>query len=171
MQLSLALLRANPVEVRDQRTQQQGESIRPRCSSCRGSCHFLPATTTTSLWSVLEDEDEREEVDEPSDAERPLAPFSRPLLPPPELRPTVPLLDQSCPLGGALRHNSTLCAVTPTAVVVVTTPTIFSASPTVAVPAVATVATFPPVSFCQFFLRGSAKRQDRGPRRWLSAEP
>ena len=90
------------------------------------------------------------------------------------------LLDQSCLLGGALSHTSTRCAspastpaVTPAAVVVVATPTIFAATPAVAVPAVATVAAslFPPVSFCQLFLWGSAKRQDRGPCRGLSAGP
>ena len=113
--------------------------------------HFLPATTTTSVWSVLEDQDEREEVDELSHAERPLAPFlcqSCGQLP--------RLLDRNCPLGGALRHTSTRCAVTPAAAVVVATPTIFAATPTVAVPAVATVAAslFPPVKFRQLFLRG-----------------
>ena len=83
------------------------------------------------------------------------------------------LLDQSFLLGGALSHTSTRCAVTPAAVVVVATPTIFAATPTVAVPAVATVAAslFPPVSFCQLLLRGSVKRQGRGPRRGLSAGP
>ena len=156
MQLSVALLRVNPVEVRDQQTQQEGENLRPRCSSCHGFSYFLPATTTTSLWSVLEDEDELEEVDEPSYAGRPLPPFLRPPLPPPELRPTAPVLDQSCSLGGALRHASTRCAVTPAATVVV-------ATPTVAVPAVATVAAslFPSFSFCQLFLRGSAGPKDR----------
>ena len=76
------------------------------------------------------------------------------------------LLDQSCPLGGALSQTSTRCtspppttAVTPAAVAVVATHTIFAATPTVAVSAVATVAAslFPPVLFCQLFLRGSAK--------------
>ena len=38
------------------------------------------------------------------------------------------LLDQSCPLGGALRHTSTRCPVTPAPVVVVATPTIFAAT-------------------------------------------
>ena len=37
MQLSVALLRVNPVEVPDQQTQHEGESLRPRCSSCHGS--------------------------------------------------------------------------------------------------------------------------------------
>ena len=45
MQLSVALLRANPVTVRHQQTQQEGESLRPRCSSCHGSCY--PGTTRT----------------------------------------------------------------------------------------------------------------------------
>ena len=117
---------------------------------------------------MLENEDEREEVDEPSHAE-----LASRAIPPPELRPLPWLLDQSCPLGGTLRHTGTRCAVTPAAVVVVATPTIFTATPTVAVPAVATVAAslFPPVSFCQLFPRDSAKRQGRGPRRGLSAGP
>ena len=51
----------------------------------------------TSLWSVLEDEDEREEVDEPSHAERPLAPFLRPPFPPSELRPTAPVFGPNMP--------------------------------------------------------------------------
>ena len=37
MQLNLALLRVNPVDVRHQQTQQEGESFRPRCSSCHSS--------------------------------------------------------------------------------------------------------------------------------------
>ena len=51
----------------------------------------------TSLWSVLEDEDEREEGDEPSHAERPLARFLRPPLLPPELRPTAPVVRSKLP--------------------------------------------------------------------------
>ena len=54
----------------------------------------------TSLWSVLEGEDEREEVDEPSHAERPLAPFLRPPLPPPGLRPTAPVVGPRLPPRG-----------------------------------------------------------------------
>ena len=57
------------------------------------------------------------------------------------------LLNQRCPFIGAVSYTSTRCAspastiaVTPAAVVVVATPTIFAATPTVAVPAVATVA-------------------------------
>ena len=117
---------------------------------------------------MLENEDEREEVDEPSQAER-----SSRAIPPPELRPLPWLLDQSCPLGGVLRHTSTQCAVTPAVVVVVATPTIFAPTPTVGVPAIVIVAAslFPPVSFCQLFLRESAKRQGRGPLRGLSAGP
>ena len=99
---------------------------------------------------MLENKDEREEVDEPFHTERPLAPFLRPPLPSPEL---PRLLDEICPLGGALSHTSTRCvspasttAVIPAAVVVVATPTMFAATPTVAIPAVATVAgsLFPP---------------------------
>ena len=100
MQISVAFLRINPVEVRHQRTQQEGASLRLRRSSCHGSGHHLPATTATSLWaSVIEIEDERENVEEPSHAERPLAPFLRPPWPPPELRPLPWLLDQGCPLA------------------------------------------------------------------------
>ena len=91
-----------------------------------------------------------------------------------------PLLDQRVHLGGALSHTSARCAspastiaVTPAVLAVVVTPTMFAAAPTVAVPAVATVAAslFPPLSFCQFFLRDSAKRQGRGPLLGLSAGP
>ena len=91
-----------------------------------------------------------------------------------------PLLDQGVSLGGALIRTSTgwassasTTAVTPAVVVVVVTPTMFAAAPTVAVPAVATVAAslFPLLSFCQLFLRGSDKRQGRGPLRGLSAGP
>ena len=129
---------------------------------------------------MLENEDEREEVDEPFHAEHPLAPFLRPPLPPPELRPLPRLLDQSCSLGGALSHTSIRCAspasttaVTNAAAVVVATPTVFVATPTVSVPAVATVAAslFPPVAFPQLFLQDSAKRQGREPRRGPSAGP
>ena len=76
------------------------------------------------------------------------------------------LLDPRYPLGGAFSHTSTGCgsptstsAVPPAAVVVIATLTIFATTPTVAVPVVATVAAllFPPVSFGQRFLRGSAK--------------
>ena len=45
-----------------------------------------PATMVTSPWSVLQPEEQREEVDEPSYAERPLTLFRRPPVPPPELR-------------------------------------------------------------------------------------
>ena len=41
---------------------------------------------------MLENKDEREEIDEPSHAERPLTPFLRPPLSPPELRPTAPVV-------------------------------------------------------------------------------
>ena len=59
---------------------------------CISSRHILPATTTAELWSVLEDEDERENADEPSHAKRPLVLFICPPLPPPELRPTAPVV-------------------------------------------------------------------------------
>ena len=90
------------------------------------------------------------------------------------------LLDQSCLLGGALSLTSTRCAstastmaVTPAAMVVVATPTTFAATPTVAVPAVATVAAslLPLIAFRPIFLRGSARRRGRGPRRGTSAGP
>ena len=127
----------------------------------------------TSLWFVLEDEDEREEVDEPSHAERPLRHSSALCCLRQSCSQPPRLLNQGCPLGGALRHTSNRCTVTPAAVVVVATPTIFAANPMVAVPTVATVAAslFPPVSLCQLFLQSSAKTQGRGPRRGLSAGP
>ena len=117
---------------------------------------------------MLENEDEWEEVEEPSYAERPLAPFLSTTLPPPELRPTAPVVGPKFLLGGTLSHTSTQCAfpgsitaTTPAAVVLVATPTMFAATPTVAVSAGATVAEslFPPVLFRQLFLRGSSKRQ------------
>ena len=128
---------------------------------------------TTSLWSVFEAEDEREKVDKPSHAERSPAPSSALRCLRQSCGQLPRLLDQISPLGGALRHTSTRCAVTPAAFVVVATPIIFAATPTVAVPAFATVAAllFPPVLFCQLFLLGSAKRQGRAPRRGLSAGP
>ena len=89
--------------------------------------------------------------------------------------------DQGCPLGGALCHHQH-----PTRL-----PHLhhhchprgggsgrhphrrFAATPTGAAPAVATVAAslFPPVSFRQLFLRGSARRRGRGPRRGPSTRP
>ena len=108
----------------------------------------------------------------------PLAPLLHPPLPPPELRPLPWLLDQSCPLGGGLSHTSTRCAsptsstaVTPAAVVVVATPTIFAATPTSAIPAVATVAAslFSLVSFANSSFEFRPK--DRDSRRGLLAGP
>ena len=135
--------------------------------------YLLPATTATTLWFALGDEDEWNEVDEPSHAERPLAPFLRPRSLPPELRPTAPVGGPKLPPRWRPQHTSTRFAVTPAAVVVVATRTILADTPTFAVPAVATVAAslLSLVLFCQLFLLGSAKRQGRGPRRGLSAEP
>ena len=90
------------------------------------------------------------------------------------------LLGQRCLLSDVPSHASARCAspasttvVPPAAEVVVATLTIFAATPTVAIPAVTTVAAslFPPASFGQLVLQGSAKRQGRGPRRGLSAGP
>ena len=106
---------------------------------------------------MFENQDEREEADEPSNAERPLAPSYALRCLRHSCGQLPRLLDQRCPLGGAVSHTSTRCAsaasttgVTPAAVVVVATPTIFSATTTVAVPAVATFAAslFPLVAFC-----------------------
>ena len=82
---------------------------------------------------MLEDEDEREEVDESSHPERPLPRYSSALR---RLRQScgqLPrLLKQSFSLGGALSHTSTRCAspasttAVTLAVVVVVTPTIFA---------------------------------------------
>ena len=52
----------------------------------------------TSPWNVLGDEDEWEQVHEPFHAERPLAPFLCPPLPPPQLRPTAPVVGPKLPL-------------------------------------------------------------------------
>ena len=92
MQLSVALPRVDLVEVRLQRAQEEGKNLQSRCSSCHRSRHLFPATSVTSPWSVVEAEDEQEEVDEPSHAQRPLAPFLRPSLPRPELWPLPRLL-------------------------------------------------------------------------------
>ena len=129
---------------------------------------------------MLEDEDEREEVDESSHAERPLAIFLRPPLLPPGLWSTAPVVGPKLPPRRRLQphqHPMRLPrvhhAVTAAAVVVVATPTICAATLTIAVPVVVTVpaSQFPPVSFCQFFLWGSAKRNGWGPCRGLSAGP
>ena len=178
----ITLPRVDAVEVRHQQTSQEGESLRSRCSSCHGSRHLLPATTATSLWSVLEAEDERGQIDEPSHAERPRAPFLRPPLPPPELRPLSRLLRSKWPPrrrpephqhpmrlprlhrrchprgGGGSRHPHHFCRHPRSH---------HPHDPTGAVPTVATVAAslFPPVAFRQLFLRGLARRRGRGPRR------
>ena len=144
----VALLRVNPVEVRHQQTQQEVESLRPRCSSCHGFGHLLPATTVISLWSsVLKNEGEWEEVHDPSHAERPLAPFLRPRCLRQSCGQLPRLLDPTYPFGGAFSHTSTGCdssastsAVPPAAVVVVATLTFFATTPTVAVPVAALVA-------------------------------
>ena len=57
----------------------------------------MSAIIVISPWSVLEAEDEREEVDEPSHAERTLAPFFLPPLAQPELRPLSRLLRPPLP--------------------------------------------------------------------------
>ena len=48
----------------------------------------------------------REEVDEPSHAEHPLAPSFRPPLPPPELWRTSPVVGPTFPLDGSLSHTA-----------------------------------------------------------------
>ena len=82
--------------------------------------------------------------------------------------------DQICLLSGALSHHQHPMRFLrlhhrchPAAVVVVATLTIFAATLTATVPAIATVAASPfsPVAFRQLFLRGSAERKGRGPRR------
>ena len=95
----------------------------------------------TSLWPVLEDEDERAEFDEPSHAERLLAPFLCPPLPPPELGSTAPVKGPKLPPRWPPQPHLTRCAspasttaVTPAVVVVVATLTIVAATPTVAGP-------------------------------------
>ena len=55
---------------------------------------------------MLENEAEREEVDESSRAERSLVSFLRPPLPPPDCGLLPRLLDQSYPLGGALSYTA-----------------------------------------------------------------
>ena len=91
-----------------------------------------------------------------------------------------PVLDQSCPLGGAVIDTSMRCfspfpttSVTSAKVVVVGTPTMFATIPTVVVPAVATVALFLflPVSLRQLSLSGSARRRGRRARRVSSVGP
>ena len=101
-------------------------------------------------------------------------------LPPAELRSTALVVEpQSILLGGALSHT-TQCAspasttsVTPAAVMVVATPTVFAATLTLAVHAIATVAAslFSQVAFRLLFLRGSARIRSRGHRRGPSEGP
>ena len=164
MKLSVAVVRVNPVEVLHQRTQQKAERLRPRCYSCHGSSHIFPATTVTSPWSVVEAKDDRGKVDETSHAQRPLAPFLRPLLPPPELWPLLRLLQQT--LSHALSHHrhpsrsrASTTDVTPAAVVGVANPTLFDATPMRAVLTVAAVPSsmFPPVAFRTVIFRGSVR--------------
>ena len=133
------------------------------------------------MWSsVLENEEEREEVDDPSHAERSLAPFLRTPLPPPELRHLPRQLVKGCPLGGALSHTSTryaspasTTAVTPVAVVVVATLIIFATTPSVAVLAVRNVVTplFLPVASRQLVRQSLARRRGRRPRCGPSVGP
>ena len=54
---------------------------------------------------MLENKDYREEADEPAHTERPLTPFLRPPLPPPELRPTAPVVGPRLPPGRRPQPN------------------------------------------------------------------
>ena len=139
-------------------------------STREGVTCLLPASTVALPWSVVEPEDEREEVDEPFHAEVPRALFRRsPVL--------LSRAAAAAPVGSGLvspleasraatstRRPSpafTIVAVAPAAVVVVATPTIFAGTPgattpTGSVPAVvaSAVSLFPPLGFRQLFLRG-----------------